>query len=106
MSGNSAHVKRVCGLYRNSLRMLLSYQIDRAIWANQAVLLRNQFDEQKNIVDKDRIELVLSKGEALLREYRHPDPYITPTSPGGTKWQRNTPPPIEFCKDEAFEYQP
>ncbi|KAI4165051.1 MAG: hypothetical protein LQ342_001328 [Letrouitia transgressa] len=32
--------------------------------------------------------------EELLEKWKHPDPYIPPTAPGGSKFERNMPAPI------------
>ncbi|TPX48899.1 hypothetical protein SeLEV6574_g01787 [Synchytrium endobioticum] len=40
----------------------------------------------------------LRKAEEALAYYFHPIPYISPTAPGGSKWERNVPIPEELLK--------
>jgi len=37
---------------------------------------------------------LVAEAERLLKEYKHPEPIKVPTAPGGTKYERNLPPPI------------
>ncbi|KAJ8580480.1 hypothetical protein M405DRAFT_753206 [Rhizopogon salebrosus TDB-379] len=37
---------------------------------------------------------IFEKAEASLASKLHPDPYISLSMPGGTKWERNIPPTI------------
>jgi hypothetical protein len=56
--------------------------------------------------DLKRGTLLLEKGEHELWEWRHPEPYTFPTSVGGSKWQRNVPPPAHICDPKAQHYWP
>jgi rhodanese-related sulfurtransferase len=40
-------------------------------------------------------EALIRKAEARLVDYTHPDSYTLPTMPGGSKFMRNPPPPLE-----------
>ena len=57
-------------------------------------------------LDAKRGMALIEKGEQKLWENRHPDPWIMPTSPGGSKWQRNVPPPPHICDPHAQHYWP
>ena len=70
------HHQRVTRLYRNSLKHLLSWTMNRDAWREQAVLLREKFDENKSLTDRHKIENVLKYGEAEFEKWRHPAPYI------------------------------
>ncbi|KAL9123207.1 MAG: hypothetical protein Q9187_000224 [Circinaria calcarea] len=37
---------------------------------------------------------LFQEAEVLLEKWKHPDPYRPPTAPGGSKYERNIPPPI------------
>lgn len=39
------------------------------------------------------VQEIIEQTEELLNSYKHPDPYRPPTAPGGSKYQRNLPPP-------------
>ena len=36
---------------------------------------------------------IVEQTEQLLEAYKHPEPYRPPEAPGGSKYQRNLPPP-------------
>ena len=58
--------------------------------------VRDRFDEAAHL-DPDSAEAaaLLAKGEARIVEYTHPDAYVIPAMPGGSKFMRNPPPPLE-----------
>ena len=102
------HKQRVLKLYRDSLKHLLSWTGCRAIWREQAVLLRERFDENKYLTDRTQIQKVLEEGEKLFQENRHPQPYIFPTAPNGSKWERYIPPSpsvLEMLPEEEEWYK-
>ncbi|CAL1353716.1 unnamed protein product [Linum trigynum] len=43
--------------------------------------------------DPDTIDRLIADGEAQYNKWRHPDPYIVPWAPGGSKFTRNPTPP-------------
>ena len=71
------HVQRVTRLYRNSLKHLLSWTIDRAVWREEALKLRSAFDTYKDIKDVGQATAVLESGEREFDLWKHPDPYIS-----------------------------
>ena len=71
------HTQRVVRLYRNSLKHLLSWTVDRQLWRVEAVKLRERFDAAKNINDVRRARKLLEEGEAEFEKNKHPDPYIS-----------------------------
>ncbi|XP_047128757.1 uncharacterized protein LOC124809141 isoform X1 [Hydra vulgaris] len=102
-----SHKQRVLKLYRDSLKHLLSWTGSRLIWREQAVLLRERFDANKHLTDRSQIQKVLEEGEKLFNENRHPQPYIFPSAPYGSKWERNIPPPpsvLEMLPEEEEWY--
>jgi len=102
------HTQRVTRLYRRSLKDLLSWAIDRPLWREKALELRDRFDANKAIKDPRVALKVLEEGEAEYQKYRHPQPYIHPTAPGGSKFERNIPPPphiLEMLPEEEQWYK-
>ncbi|RZC05167.1 NADH dehydrogenase [ubiquinone] 1 beta subcomplex subunit 9 [Glycine soja] len=43
--------------------------------------------------DPDTIDRLITDAEASYNKWRHPDPYIVPWAPGGSKFTRNPTPP-------------
>jgi len=80
-------------LYRNSLKHLLSWCIDRQLWRREAMKLRDRFDDNKYERDQRKVHSILEAAEAEFEKMKHPFPYIHPDSPEGSKWERNIPPP-------------
>ena len=68
------HAQRVTRLYRRSLKHLLSWYIDRSVWRQEALKLRDRFDEAKN-VSMPIAKQLLRDGEYEFRMHRHPEPY-------------------------------
>ncbi|KAH7574968.1 hypothetical protein JRO89_XS02G0027600 [Xanthoceras sorbifolium] len=59
----------------------------------QADELREKFDANKHVADLDTIDRLIDNAEATYNKWRHPDPYIVPWAPGGSKFCRNPTPP-------------
>ncbi|KAF2322811.1 hypothetical protein GH714_031031 [Hevea brasiliensis] len=64
-----------------------------AIVGKLASNLREKFDANKHVEDLDAIDRMIAEGEAQYNKWRHPDPYIVPWAPGGSKFTRNPTPP-------------
>ncbi|XP_024377963.1 NADH dehydrogenase [ubiquinone] 1 beta subcomplex subunit 9 isoform X2 [Physcomitrium patens] len=69
-------------LYRKALRNVLSWAVHRDI-----------FYVESNLETIDRL---LYEGESRVEKFQHPDPYIVPWAPGGSKYARNPPVPSEI----------
>ena len=69
--------QRVTRLYRNSLKHLLSWTIDRQAWRGEALGLRARFDEHKHEKDLNKAIKLIEDGEEEFHFYKHPDPYIS-----------------------------
>ncbi|KAJ6896778.1 NADH dehydrogenase [Populus alba x Populus x berolinensis] len=61
--------------------------------SEKADLLRARFENNKHVEDPDTIDRMIADGEAQYNKWRHPDPYIVPWAPGGSKFTRNPTPP-------------
>jgi NADH dehydrogenase (ubiquinone) 1 beta subcomplex subunit 9 len=83
-------------LYRKSLRTLLSWAIDRDIFNEEATKLRSRFDHNRG-VSAAAASRLLKEGQDELFANMHPDPYVVPTQPGGSKFMRNPPLPMSVC---------
>ncbi|KAJ3569094.1 hypothetical protein NP233_g5281 [Leucocoprinus birnbaumii] len=89
---SSAHRIYVKSLYKRYLTNSLDWTINRPLWREQALLIRAEFEKNRDVSDPRALAEILEKAERELVRRRHPDPYIAPSFPGGTKWERNTPP--------------
>ncbi|KAL2203899.1 hypothetical protein CC79DRAFT_1336524 [Sarocladium strictum] len=81
-------------LYRRSLKLSLDWTVHRHLWRGQALYIRSLFEANRNITDLRQQRALLSETEKLLESWKHPDPYVHPTAPGGSKYERNVPSPI------------
>lgn len=71
-----SHAQKVTRLYRNILKNMLSWTVQRELWRREACELRATFDANKNVNMVEAIKL-LEEGEAYLERHKHPDPYIS-----------------------------
>eukprot|EP01108_Squamamoeba_japonica_P000269 TRINITY_DN1046_c0_g1_i2.p1 TRINITY_DN1046_c0_g1~~TRINITY_DN1046_c0_g1_i2.p1 ORF type:complete len:118 (+),score=2.49 TRINITY_DN1046_c0_g1_i2:100-453(+) len=95
-AGVRSHALHVTSLYRQSLKLCRNWAVDRAVFRVEADKIARAFREHQNETNPHVIAALVAKTERILHERRHPDPYVAPTAPGGTKWQRNVPPPANF----------
>ena len=98
------HQQKVTRLYRKSLKLAFHWAVQREVFMAEAQKIRDQFDANKNCSEK-QAEYFVKKAEERIEEMYHPEPYIVPWMPGGTKFMRNpTPPPeIVYPKGEIPE---
>ncbi|KAK9842284.1 hypothetical protein WJX81_004547 [Elliptochloris bilobata] len=85
------HKLRVMHLYRHSLKHLMSWAIRRDVFASEAEKVRAEIEKHRNVDDTYKARRLVERGEEVLREYLHPDPYIVPYYPGGSLYERNPP---------------
>ncbi|KAL2114971.1 hypothetical protein VTJ04DRAFT_10634 [Mycothermus thermophilus] len=90
-------------LYRRSLKLALDWTVHRNLWRGQALYIRSLFEANRNVTDPRLQRELLKETEKLLEYWKHPDPYIPPGAPGGSKYERNLPcpnlnppPPLKF----------
>ncbi|KAL5621366.1 hypothetical protein BROUX41_006266 [Berkeleyomyces rouxiae] len=81
-------------LYRRSLKLALDWAVHRHIWRGQALYIRSLFEANRSINNPRQQRALLSETEKLLEQWKHPEPYIPPTAPGGSKYERNLPAPF------------
>lgn len=90
-----ANTKRVSSLFRQALRTAFDNSLKFDAYRAETIKIRQQFEANKTISDPRVLEEVIAKTESKLAQWKHPDPYVPPCRPGGTKYQRNIPPPNE-----------
>ncbi|KAH7907500.1 NDUFB9, NADH-ubiquinone oxidoreductase, partial [Hygrophoropsis aurantiaca] len=98
---SSAHRLYVKSLYRRMLKNELDWVVRRDIWRGRAQLIRAEFERNRDVHEPRALAQLFEKAEADLAQRVHPDPYIPPTMPGGTKWYRNIPPTIAPIYDHT-----
>ncbi|KAI3728877.1 hypothetical protein L6452_17522 [Arctium lappa] len=107
LARRAAQKERVRILYRRALKDTLTWAVHRHLFYPDADALRERFDANKNVEDIDTIDRMIADGEGQYNKWRHPDPYIVPWAPGGSKFTRNPTPPsgIEIVYDYGREDQ-
>ncbi|GJE84321.1 LYR motif-containing protein [Phanerochaete sordida] len=88
----AAHTRYVKSLYRRILKNELDWIVRRDIWRGKALVVRAEFDRNRDVHDPRALADLFDRAEADLAKRLHPDPYRPPTAPDGTKWERNAPP--------------
>lgn len=80
-------------MYRRALKDTLNWAVHRHLFYRDASDLRERFDANKHVEDLSTIDRLIEDGEASYNKWQHPDPYIVPWAPGGSKFTRNPKPP-------------
>jgi len=85
------------------LKLALDWSVQRHLWRGQALYIRSLFEKNRDVSDPRLQRALLKETEKLLEKWKHPDPYVHPTAPGGSKYERNLvaphldpPPPLKF----------
>ncbi|KAG5358208.1 NADH dehydrogenase [ubiquinone] 1 beta subcomplex subunit 9 [Yarrowia sp. B02] len=92
---SEANKKLVSSMYRQSLKLARNWISNRQLFRQKAVEIRHKFDQNAQISNPKLLERALEDTRAHLYEFRHPDPIVPPSYPGGTKYERNVPPRME-----------
>ncbi|KAG8988530.1 hypothetical protein FRB90_001345 [Tulasnella sp. 427] len=100
---SGAHRLYVKSLYKRFLVNELNWAIRRDAWRPRAIAIRAEFERNRNVKDPRALAEIFAKAEAQLADKLHPDPYIPAMMPGGTKWERNRPPPTSPIFDHEAE---
>ncbi|KAJ7967249.1 NADH dehydrogenase [ubiquinone] 1 beta subcomplex subunit 9-like, partial [Quillaja saponaria] len=89
----------------SSIKDTLNWAVHRHLFYKDASDLRERFEANRHVEDLDTIDRMIADGEAAYNKWRHPDPYIVPWAPGGSKFTRNPTPPsgIEIVYDYGRE---
>ncbi|RVD84491.1 uncharacterized protein DFL_006240 [Arthrobotrys flagrans] len=91
---SSTPIRIVPSLYRRALKTSLDWSVRRDIWRPQALAIRQLFEANKDVRAPKQLQALIAETEAELEKWKHPDPYLPPTAPGGSKWERNLPCPV------------
>merc|ERR1712072_106565 len=94
---SASHRGRVMSLYRQVLVTQRNWANDRNLFCEEALKTRAAFKSRMGETQPKVIESYVREAEEALAKYRHPDPYVAPTSFGGSKYMRNSPPPLSLC---------
>ncbi|XP_078442464.1 LYR family of Fe/S cluster biogenesis protein [Wolffia australiana] len=106
LARRAAQKERVRILYRQALKDTLNWAVHRHLFYQDASELREKFEANKHVEDLDTIDRLIDEAELAFNKMRHPDPYIVPWAPGGSKFTRNPEPPsgveivFDFGKEE------
>ncbi|KAJ7098805.1 hypothetical protein B0H15DRAFT_771847 [Mycena belliarum] len=82
----SVHRQYVQSLYKRTLKNSLDWTVCRHEWRRKAMQIRAEFERNRDVKDPRQLARVFEQAEARLAAWKHPDPYIAPTAPGGIKW--------------------
>ncbi|XP_065224909.1 NADH dehydrogenase [ubiquinone] 1 beta subcomplex subunit 9 [Planococcus citri] len=96
-----SHTRRVQILYKKYLRDIEDWTLDRAEKRIQQVLLRAEFDKNRDIKDPIKAKRALEAAETYYEYVRHAEPFKFPTSFGGTAWERDE---MKFPHDGILDY--
>lgn len=107
LARRAAQKERVRLLYRRALKDTLNWAVHRHLFYQDASDLRDKFEANRHVDNLDVVDRLIDDAEAQYRNFQHPDPYIVPWAPGGTKFTRNPPPPqgIEIIYNYGKEDQ-
>lgn len=76
------------------MKLQLTWTVSKWQWYEQIPAIRARFEALRHEpATSPKVEAFLKAVETDLHAYRHPDPYMFPYYEGGTKFQRNSPPP-------------
>lgn len=88
-------------LYRQCLKLQADWTVDKNQWFEKAAEVRAEWEAGLRETDPVRVEARLNGVRALLKSHAHPDPYIHPVGPDGSKWERNVPPTAELVANHS-----
>ncbi|XP_053970877.1 NADH dehydrogenase [ubiquinone] 1 beta subcomplex subunit 9 [Hylaeus volcanicus] len=94
-----SHSRRVCNLYKRVLRSLEDYHHNRLDLRYESVLMRQRFEENRNIRDARIAKQILLDAEETLFKTMHWQPKKFANSVGGVAYEREVLPP-----DSVLDY--
>ncbi|EDK46788.1 hypothetical protein PVL30_005712 [Lodderomyces elongisporus] len=86
-----ANSRRIASLFRQAMRTAFDHSLKFDVYRNATINIRSQFQANKDVSDPEEVDRLVKECEAKLQHWKHPDPYISPCRPGGTKYERNIP---------------
>merc|ERR1712127_291161 len=76
----------------------MSWAINKEIINEEAYQIRSRFEANRHFdPNSPQTNQILRLSQEELFQATHPDRYVLPWSPGGSKFMRNPPPPLEVC---------
>ncbi|CAI9103711.1 OLC1v1002249C2 [Oldenlandia corymbosa var. corymbosa] len=105
LARRAAQKEKVRILYRRALKDTLNWAVHRHLFYPDADALREKFEANRSVEDVETIDRLIADAETKYNTWRHPDPYVVPWAPGGSKFHRNPTPPagIEIIYDYGRE---
>ncbi|KAJ3362231.1 hypothetical protein GGF32_006262 [Allomyces javanicus] len=100
----SPHVIYVRQLFRRALRTAQDWSTTREGFRQTCIDIRYQFEANRNVHNPKQLSAVLAAAEKDLKDMAHPEPYRYPTSPFGSKYERNVPVPKEIAENGFGDY--
>lgn len=97
MPFTEANSRRVASLFRQALRTAFDSSLKFDAYREETLKIRAQFEANKHVNSPEELERIIARTKEKLAEWKHPDPYIPPCRPGGTKYQRN----LELPKEDV-----
>merc|ERR1711928_153302 len=85
---NHSHTRKVCSLYKKAARTLQCWTPDRLSFRYEVTILRDIFEQNRNLTDVAKLQKVLQESEKELHEKQHYQPIKFPYSPGGVAYGR------------------
>ncbi|KAK7440562.1 complex 1 protein [Colletotrichum acutatum] len=102
MSTRQAALHHDRSLYRRSLKLALDWAVHRHLWRGQALYIRSLFEANRSVTDSRQKRELLAQTEKLLSKWKHPEPYVHPTAPGGmSRFLSHTPQHFTNSADDA-----
>ncbi|KAI9145075.1 hypothetical protein BKA69DRAFT_1122012 [Paraphysoderma sedebokerense] len=98
------HTTYIKSLYKRCLRSSLDWSVRRNIWRQEAMKIRYQFEENRNVTNPMLLEEIISETEKKLADFAHPEPYRFITSPSGSKYNRNPAVPKHIVENGFGDY--
>ncbi|KAH7471113.1 hypothetical protein PRIC1_003075 [Phytophthora ramorum] len=93
-----SHKQTVQRLYKQSLKTLDSWIIDRRLWNEEATKIRAEFDANRTLdAESGLAKRLVREAQDKVDHYTHPDRYIFNYMPGGSLYMRNAPIPLDVC---------
>lgn len=95
------HQQDIKRLYRKSLKTCYNWAIDRDLFLDEASKIRQAFNANRHLAPSDpEVKHLIRVANEKLQTLTHPDPYVIPWMPGGSKFMRNPPLPLDAVYDE------
>ncbi|XP_003707102.1 NADH dehydrogenase (ubiquinone) B22 subunit [Megachile rotundata] len=98
-SGFVSHTRKVCSLYKRALRAIEDCYQARHDIRYHSVILRQRFEEHRNIKDVRVAKKLLLDGEEELFQNQHYQPKKFPESVGGVAYNRSP-----YIPDSVLDY--